>query len=249
MPNAGWKFKSWSNGSTANPRSIVVPAGGATYTADFVRKTATITGVANPTKGGVVQGGGTFPVGSTQQLKAVPKTGWKFKSWSNGSTTNPRSITVPEGGASFTANFVRKTAIITGVANPTEGGVVQGGGTFPVGSTQELKAVPKTGWKFKSWSNGSTTNPRSVTVPEGGASFTANFVRKTATITVVANPTQGGVVNGGGRFPIGSTQELKAVPNTGWKFKAWSDGSTKNPRSIVVRAGGATFTARFVLIP
>ena len=195
-----------------------------------------------------MSGGGTYPVGSSRQLTAVPNTNWKFEAWSDGSTTNPRTVLVSAGGATYTANFVRKTAAITGLANPTKGGVVQGSGTYPVGSTQQLKAVPKTGWKFKSWSNGSTTNPRSVVVPEGGASFTANFVRKTAIITSVANPTEGGVVSGGGRYPIGSTQKLTAVPATGWKFKAWSNGSTKNPRAVIVPAGGASFTARFVRI-
>ena len=35
----GWTFLGWSDGNTANPRTITVPAGGATYTANFSQQT------------------------------------------------------------------------------------------------------------------------------------------------------------------------------------------------------------------
>lgn len=37
---------------------------------------------------------------------------------------------------------------------------------------------------------------------------------------------------------------LTAIPDTGYKFKQWSDGNTDNPRAITV-TGNATYTAEF----
>lgn len=67
----------------------------------------------------------------------------------------------------------------------------------------------------------------------------------TATITVEADPTEGGAVLGSGTFDVGSAQEIEAVPNSGWVFGEWNDGNTENPRIITVPAGGATYTAHF----
>lgn len=143
--------------------------------------TATIKGVASPAAGGTVTGGGTFPVGSTRQLTAIPKSGWKFASWANGNTKNPRTVTVGASGGSYTAKFVQTSATIRGVASPAAGGAVTGGGTYPIGSIQQLTAVPHSGWRFVSWANGSTENPRAVTVAAGGGSYTAKFAQTSST--------------------------------------------------------------------
>ena len=70
-----------------------------------------------------------------------------------------------------------------------------------------------------------------------------------ATIAVLANPTAGGTVTGGGTFAVGSTRTLTASANTGYTFAQWSDGVTTNPRQIVVPSGGATYTANFAAVP
>ena len=72
------------------------------------------------------------------------------------------------------------SASIKGVANPAEGGTVTGGGTYPVGSTQQLTAVPNEGWQFLSWANGSTANPREVVVPASGKTYVAKFTQLAA---------------------------------------------------------------------
>jgi len=243
--NSGWSFTGWSDGNTQNPRTVTVPSGGATYTANFQQSTATITVQANPSNGGTVGGGGTYPVGSQQQISASPNSGWSFTSWSDGNTQNPRTITVPSGGATYTANFQQSTATITVQPNPSNGGTVGGGGAYPVGSQQQISASPNSGWSFTGWSDGNTQNPRTVTVPSGGATYTANFQQSTATITMQASPSNGGTVGGGGTYPVGSQQQISASPNSGWSFTSWSDGNTQNPRTITVPSGGATYTANF----
>ena len=60
---------------------------------------------AAPSGGGSVTGANYLPVNTVQTLTATPATGYTFVSWEDGSTNSTRSITVPVGGATYTATF------------------------------------------------------------------------------------------------------------------------------------------------
>ncbi len=53
-----------------------------------------------------------------------------------------------------------------------------------------------------------------------------------ATYTITANAGEGGTVTGSGTYIVGETATLTAVPNNGYKFTGWNDGSLENPRSF-----------------
>ena len=89
----------WGAGN-ANPGSA-----GSLSGIDFVSNKAALSVVANPINGGTVTGDGTFSVSSSQQISATPDIGWTFSGWNDSVTTNPRIVTVPLEGASYTANF------------------------------------------------------------------------------------------------------------------------------------------------
>ena len=57
---------------------------------------------------------------------------------------------------------------------------------------------------------------------------------------------QNGTVTGGGYYGKGDEVKLTATPNEGYLFKQWSDGNTRNPRTITVN-GNMTFVAEFVV--
>ena len=67
--------------------------------------THTITVTASPSDKGSVRGGGSYEEGTTVYLVAVPINGYFFQQWSDGNTSNPRSVTVGAADASFTAEF------------------------------------------------------------------------------------------------------------------------------------------------
>jgi trimeric autotransporter adhesin len=67
----------------------------------------------------------------------------------------------------------------------------------------------------------------------------------TADITVTADPAHGGTVAGAGTYRIGSSQRISAAANSGWSFAGWSDANQQNPRTIIVPAAGAAYTANF----
>ena len=63
---------------------------------------------------------------------------------------------------------------ITATADDATKGTVSGGGRFDAGQEVTLAASPNCGYQFLQWSDGSTHNPRTVTVA-GNATYTAQF--------------------------------------------------------------------------
>ena len=55
-------------------------------------------------------------------------------------------------------------------------------------------------------------------------------------VTATANPTNGGMVNGGGTFSSGQTCTLWPIAYSGYVFDRWMDGDRSNPRIITVTA-------------
>ena len=101
------------DGSPSNPGGTTQPK----------KRTLTVRS-ANESQGSV-SGGGAFNEGSTQTVRATPKTGFAFDKWSDGSTQNPRTVKLTSD-LTLTASF--KTAT-TGGGDQGSGGD-QGGGTL-----------------------------------------------------------------------------------------------------------------------
>lgn len=209
-----------------------------TYTETF-----SITGVASPTAGGAVTGGGYFQSGQTAMLTATPNTGYKFKQWSDGNTSNPRTVTV-SANATYTAQFEKLTYTVSVSASPTTGGTVSGGGTYIHGSTATLTATPNTGYKFAKWSDGNTNASRSVTVTSA-LSLTAQFELISVTISASVDPPEGGAVLGTGSYKYGDSYTLTAVPNDGYKFVRWSTWQTTPSITRTASLSDEEFTAYF----
>ena len=242
--NNGYTFSQWQDGNTQNPRTITV-TGNATYTATFSQDTYMITTAANPTNGGTVTGGGAYHYGDTPTLTATANSGYEFAGWQDGSTTNPRQITVT-GNATYTATFSEVGSTyytVSAYVSPAGAGTVSGTGTYPAGASVTLTATANSGYTFDHWNDGSTTNPRTITV-NNNMSFTAYFNTQEYTIITNVTPAGSGTVTGGGTYPYGATATLTATPNSGYEFLQWSDGSLQNPRVITV-TGNATYTALF----
>jgi hypothetical protein len=119
----------------------------------------TITVSANPTAGGTVTGGGTFPTGSTRTVTATANTGYTFQNWTENGTVVSTSASYTftlNYSRNLVANFAVPTFTITATADPTVGGSVSVSGNrdtftygFENGTTQ--------GWTVGSNDNGSTT--------------------------------------------------------------------------------------------
>jgi hypothetical protein len=111
---------------------------------------------------------------------------------------------------------------------------------FGTGWYQEYLPVPE-GPQLVQWEFGSTdTAAHSVYLDQ--VSFASI---PTALLTVLASPTNGGKVSGGGNYAVGSQRQIAATANTAWAFIQWQDGNTQNPRTVTIPSEGATYTASF----
>ena len=135
------------------------------------------------------------------------------------------------------------TYTIEASANNDEFGSVSGGGTYDAGSEISLTATPNYGYRFVSWNDANTDNPRTLIVTSDSA-FVATFVRSQFSITVFSSDSNGGSVTGDGTYPEGDTATLIATPSIGYCFISWNDGSTDNPRMLEV-VQDSIFVAEF----
>jgi hypothetical protein len=118
LPLAHNHFVSWSDGSTANPRTDTNVNANVNVTASCAIDTFTLTytggsggSIVGTTPQTVAYGGSGTPV--TGQANAL----FSFASWSDASTANPRTDTNVTGNINVTASFVPNTLTIT--AKPT----------------------------------------------------------------------------------------------------------------------------------
>lgn len=130
-------------------------------------------------------------------------------------------------------------------ASAGDGGSVTGGGTFASGTQVSLTATPSSGYSFSGWSNGSTTNPLTVTL-NSNTSITANFqvIINSYTLSVTAGE-GGSVSTEGGEYEEGTEVTITATPEEGYEFIGWI-GSELTSSSITLTIGSnVTISANF----
>ena len=236
-PNENYIFLCWSDGIASNPRNVTVTSN-ANYKALFPLNGTpqyTITVVANDTLLGTVTGSGTYPSGTTIDIEARPYSGAVFTSWDDGNTDNPRSVTVTQD-MTFMAIFTEvETYLITvRPENPLQGSTY-GSGQYQLNQEVSIGAVPRPGYYFSGWQDGDMNNPRSITVT-GDAEYIASFSQnpvETYTVTVYYDESEGFIL-GAGTYMAGATASIAAIPADGFYFKKWGDGTTDNPKEVVV---------------
>ncbi|MCR4828740.1 MAG: hypothetical protein K5864_04680 [Bacteroidales bacterium] len=123
-----------------------------------------IEGISADESMGTVLGGGRVPEEQTTLLTAHALPGYRFTHWNDGNTNNPRSV-VSERDTQFVAYFVEMTDVEVVVeANNAAWGSVDGGGTYPYGSTVTLEATAADSCFFEMWADGVLEPSRTVTV-------------------------------------------------------------------------------------
>lgn len=253
----GYSFYQWSDGVTNAQRTVTVNSN-INLTAIFMPNRHLTLAVNDIVMGGISVAGdysyadGVYTTvhGASLTLTAQPNQGYRFVGWSDGVQTVQRVVTMTDDIA-LTAIF---ELIITPVVQysitvsaGTGGTVNDASGIYNAGDLIELTATPMEGYEFVQWSDGVSTNPRTLTVT-GNKSLTAIFRIRTISISVTAGP--GGTVNGtvSGFYNYGTSVSFSAVPAAHYRFTGWSDGNTDIERSITL-VKDTVITASFVAIP
>ncbi len=202
----------------------------------------------DPYSGGWVTGGGKYKANTVVTINAYSSNGWTFVQWQDALTNSTRKIVVKPGKQAYTASFSPAYGTIIATAQPTDGGTVTGGGNYAVGSQAFIAAVPNRYWQFYNWSDGGSAPSRTVTVQPGTFTYVANFTEY-GTLTVTAEPTNGGTVSGAGSYSVGTLAVINAAPAINWFFVQWQDGNTNLARQIAIPSGTVQMTATFSTNP
>jgi len=122
----------------------------------------------------------------------------------------------------------QETYTITLLANPPQGGTVDGGGThLPEGMLMPVMAIPSSLYTFINWTeNGEevSVEPNYEFIVTRDRNLVANFVPVDYYyITVSAVPVEGGIVTGGGIYQYGMEVLVTATPNPYFEFLYWTE--------------------------
>ncbi len=262
VPNEGYTFTHWTlNGEHYDDDELIQPTvtGPAHYVAHFELQTYEVEVYASPEEGGTVTGDGSYTYGQTVTLTATPAEGYTFVNWMHYNqmqvSVSPTYsfIMTEETAGPYYAVFSQSDYVVTAVANPEEGGYVEGTGSYNHGDTCTLMAWPAEGYSFVNWTkNGeffSGEETVSFIVTES-ADYVANFSINFYGVVVVAEPEEGGTVTGGGTYAHGQTCTLIATETPGYFFYNWTKdgvavGEYYNPEYTFTVTDNANFVANF----
>jgi len=235
--NSLFRTREYSD-TTYDPQLVVIyqlPTLTLTYTAGA---NGTTSGTASQT----VEYGG-----SGTAVTAVPDIGYNFVKWDDDYTSNPRTDTDVISDISVTSIFAINTYTLT--YNAGANGSIDGLSPQTVNYGYDgaaVTAVPDIGYHFVNWGDGSTANPRTDTDVTADISVTANFAINTYTLTYTAG--LHGLISGTTPQTVNYGDDgtsVTAVPDSGYNFVNWSDGSTDNPRTDTNVTGNISVTANF----
>ena len=267
--------------STAGSGTIIVPQGGGSISASY-KTQYKLTTNTNPSGAGSISlspqsPDGYYDEGASVTATASANTGYTFSKWqldgSDYSTGNVATVTM-DGPHTLTALFTGATYTLTIYAYK-DGAAVQGVTVEVDGATREtgsdgkvdfvvsygqhmVRVAPKdlgagTRYVFAQWSDGSTSNPRTISVT-AQTSLTA-YLKRQYLLTVTVDPEGAGSVSANPSsddwfYDEGAPVTLTANPNTGYAFNRWigsgtgSYSGTANPATVTMNAP-ITQTANF----
>ncbi len=182
---------------------------------------------SNPSSLGTQSGAGDFLAGAVSQVSTTNDVdGYRFLNWTKDGTEISTALsfefTMPDGDVALVANYVPEYTLSLSstddIVVPTGAGDFLEGDIVPVSTT----VVPS--YRFINWTNDgtpiSTELSFNFTMPDGNVKLMANYVPELS-VSVIAVPTEGGVVSGGGTFDEGAEIQVFATPNEHYDFLYW----------------------------
>jgi len=131
--------------------------------------------------------------------------------------------------------YAQPTFDVVLIPNPLNSGNVVGGGLdIPYDSLLTILATPNQHFVFESWTEEGyptyITNPSYTFPVTRSRNLTANFSPETFSITLSANFSNAGILEGGGTsIPYGTMDTIKAFPNLDYTFEYWARDSIDGP--------------------
>ena len=163
------------------------------------------------------------------EVLIAPHYGYHFVQWSDGNTDNPRNVIVAQN-ATYTAMFAKNSYKITTQSTVSQVCAISAPKQAEYLDTVEIVvSILDSSYRFRYWNDGNTENPRRVVLTQDTA-FTATVNN----LYVLSGVSEHGTITGAGEYPYGSYVMLAVIPDNGYKFLRWSDGTIYNPYSLVL---------------
>ncbi|WP_320019757.1 CARDB domain-containing protein [Labilibaculum manganireducens] len=209
------------NNRTSSPLTITLPK--------YV-----ITTSATPEIGGTVSGSGIHNQADTCYLAATVAEGYNFINWTENnvevSTDTNYSFEVI-ADRKLAANFEIKTYDIEISNKPSDGGTVEGAGTYQHGGSAILKASPNTGYIFTNWiENGNIVSeePEYSFTVTSNRTLAANFEYQSRQVSLSAYPEGAGTLTGEGTYGAGEIVTVSASEiKDGYQFINWTENDVE----------------------
>jgi hypothetical protein len=257
VPADGYSFVMWSDGVKTAARTDRNVTSDINVTAIFAAEGAhVVLYVAG--EGGSISGSAAqvlTPGQSGTPVEAVADPGYVFVSWSDGLKEAARADGSIKSDVEITASFAKVYSLryIAG-ANGTLDGLREQ--SVAAGSSgAAVTAVPNTGYRFDSWSDGVATAKRTDADVGADISVTARFVEDKYTLTYRAAAGQGVILVSSNAVqeytdrvdPGSEGPSVMAIGNVddGYTFHHWSDGLTTATRKDGNVQGDMTVIAYF----
>lgn len=188
-------------------------------------------------------------VAKFESVMAKPSDGYRFVSWDDGLETPTRTDSLSKSG-SFTAIF-EKIPIIKITYTALDGGMIKGTevqNLLQGDTTTEVEAIPYEGYEFIGWDDGIKSAKRTDIASLDEIKKAIFQFDETELLQYEA--TEGGKISGEvyqDTLRGESGLEVIAIPNEGYRFVKWDDG-TLSPNRTDKAFESATYTAIFTKI-
>ena len=243
-PYNGFAFFSWSDGDKQALRRDKAEK---ELRVEAVFKPLSYSITYSASDGGEIQGAPTNQVvlhgADSEPVLAQAGMGYHFVKWSDGRTDNPRYERAVIGDVTVQAIFSREC---TFTYTHTVGGAIEGEAHQIVAFGEDgrmVKAVAEAGYHFARWSDGVGSDLRTDRKAARDIEVRAIFM-DAYTVTYVGS--DGGKIMGQAEQHVvegGDAAPVEAVPDPGYTFVGWSDGSTEASRLDRDVRGDALYTA------
>jgi uncharacterized repeat protein (TIGR02543 family) len=226
--------------------------------------TFTLSLSSEPANGGQALGAGEYADGQQVTVQAIPETGFVFSHWADSdgnelSTSASYTFSMPASDLALVAHFALASYNLTLKVSPAGAGNVTGAGSYQYNEQVTVEATANDGYVFVNWidrdGNVMTSDPvYEFPMPAIPYELTAVFeqIPLFYTLTLIAEPEEGGAVYGAGEYEEGEELFITAQAATGYIFIKWTNQenhevSTDQMYSFFMPAQDISFTAHFQL--
>ena len=232
----GYTFDGWNDGNTDNPRTITI--GDNTSVKPIYKPNTNTKYVVNHYKQNVTLD--EYDLADTDNLEGTTDTKVtpNVKTYEGFTAPVPEEVTIKaDGSLVVTYNYNRKTYEFV-IEDSDDVISSKPSGNYPYGTEIELTAKDKAGYDFEGWSDGETTNPRTIIV-NGNTTISPVYTSRKDTAYKVEHKKQN--LNGSG-YTTFETELLTGETNKEVtpSVKTYEGFTSPTPKTVTIKGDGTT---------